>query len=66
MKSHNHRKLTKLITWITALFNSMKICSMMHVGPPKTDGLWWRVLTKYGPLEKGIGNHFSILALRTP
>ena len=35
------------------------------VGPPKTDGSWWSVLTKRGPLEKGIGNHFSILILRT-
>ena len=34
--------------------------------PPKTDGSWWRVLTKCGPLEKGMANHFSILALRTP
>ena len=33
---------------------------------PKTDGSWWRVLTKHGPLEKGIAYHFSILALRTP
>ena len=30
------------------------------------DGSWWRVLTKRGPLEKGIAYHFSILALRTP
>ena len=30
------------------------------------DGSWWRVLTKRGPLEKGMANHFSILALRTP
>ena len=29
------------------------------------DGSWWSVLTKRGPLEKGIGNHFSILILRT-
>ena len=36
------------------------------VGPPKTDGSWWRGLTKCGPLEKGMENHFSILALRTP
>ena len=26
----------------------------------------WRVLTKCDPLEKGMANHFSILALRTP
>ena len=25
-----------------------------------------RVLTKHGPLEEGMANHFSILALRTP
>ena len=30
------------------------------------DGSWWRVLKKRGPLEKGMANHFSILALRTP
>ena len=30
------------------------------------DGSWWRVLTKCGPLEKGMANHFSILALRIP
>ena len=27
-------------------------------------GSWWRVLTKCVPLEKGMANHFSILALR--
>ena len=37
-----------------------------HLGPPEIDGSWWRVLTKCGPLEKGMGNHFGILALRTP
>ena len=26
----------------------------------------WRGLTEYGPLEKGMANHFSILAWRTP
>ena len=36
------------------------------VGPPKTNGLWWRVWTKHGPLQKGMANHLSILALRTP
>ena len=38
----------------------------MRVEPPKMDGSWWRVMTKHGPLEKGLANHFSILALRTP
>ena len=27
------------------------------------DGSWWRGLTEYGLLEKGLSNHFSILAL---
>ena len=36
-----------------------------HVGPPKIYGSWWRVLTKCGPSEKGMANHFRILALRT-
>ena len=27
---------------------------------------WLRDLTECGPLEKGMANHFSILALRTP
>ena len=37
-----------------------------HVGPPKMDGSWWRVLTKRGPLEMGMANHLMILPLRTP
>ena len=36
------------------------------MGPPKTGGSWWRGLTECGQLEKGMANHFSILALRTP
>ena len=60
-ENHNHRKITKVITW-TARWN-YEPCS---VGPPKMDGSWWRVLTKCGPLEKGMANHFSILVLRTP
>ena len=49
----------------TALYNSMKLWAM-RVGPPKMDGSWWRILTKCGPLEKGMANHFTIFALRTP
>ena len=30
------------------------------------DASWWIVLTKHGPLKKGMANHFSILALRPP
>ena len=63
-ENQNHRKVTKLITWTTALAQwNYEPC---HVGPPKMGGSWWRVLTKRGPLEKGMANHFSILALRTP
>ena len=36
------------------------------MGLPKMDRWWWRGLTECGPLEKGMANHFSILALRTP
>ena len=28
------------------------------------DGSWWRALTKCGPLEMRMANHFSILALK--
>ena len=70
-ENHNHRKLANLVTWTTALSNSMKSLIMKplmtpcHVGPPKTDGSWWRCMTECGPLEKGMANNFSILALRT-
>jgi len=36
-----------------------------YVRPLKMDVSWWRVLTKYDPLEKGMAYHFSIFALRT-
>ena len=28
-------------------------------------GSWWRDLTECGPLEKGMANHFSILAMNS-
>ena len=34
-------------------------------GPLKMDGSQWRVMTKQGPLEKGMATHSSILAWRT-
>ena len=43
--------------------NETKPC---FVRTPRMDGSWWRGLTECGPLEKGMANHFSILALRTP
>ena len=66
-KRESYRK-----TSTSALLTMPKPCltqwnyELCCVGPPKTDVSWWRVLTKHGPLEKGITNHFSILALRTP
>ena len=45
---------------------SMKLSHAMEGGAPKMHRSWWRGLTEYGPLEKGIANYFSILALRTP
>ena len=30
------------------------------------DGSSWRVLTKCGPLEKGLANHFSVLGFENP
>ena len=56
-KNHNQRQLTKLITWTTALSNSMKL-GHAHGAIP-WGGPWWRDLTECGPLEKGMANHFS-------
>ena len=64
-ENHNHRKLTSLITWNTACLTQWNY-EPCGAGPPKTGGSWWRVLTKCGPLEKGMANRFSILTLRTP
>ena len=52
----------------TSCSMNFKSCSLvaMPVGQPKMGGSWWRDLTECGPLEKGMANHFSILALRTP
>ena len=61
---HNHRKLSNLIIWTTALCNSMKLRAMPCRATQ--DGSWYRVLTKCGPLENAMATHFSILALRTP
>ena len=36
----------------------------MPAGHPKMGRSWWKGLTECGPLEKGMANHFSILALR--
>ena len=58
------QKTNQQITWITALSNSMRLWAM-PCRATKMDGSWWRLLTKCGPLEKGMVNHFGVLALRT-
>ena len=64
-ENHNHRKLTKLITWITTLSNSMKLwatsCTATQDGwvMVESSGKTWST-------GEGMANHFSILALRTP
>ena len=64
-ENQNHKKLTNLITWTTACSNSVKLWVMLYRA---TQDGWVTVesLTECGPLEKGMANHFSILALRTP
>ena len=64
-ENHNHRKLIKLITWSTTLPNSMKLWAM----PCRATLDRWVIvesLIKHGSLEKGMANHLSIHALRTP
>ena len=64
-ENHNNRKLTKLTIWITALSNSLKLWGMLcratqdgQVLVESSERTW--------SLVKGMANHFSILALRTP
>ena len=63
-RNHNHRKLTNLITWTTALSISMKLWPMpcrstqdRQVMVERSDRMW--------STAEGMANHFSILALRT-
>ena len=64
-ENHSHKKLTNLITWTTALSNSMKLWAI-PCGATQDRQVMVRVLTKHAPLEKGMANPFSILASRTP
>ena len=64
LKPYSQKTSQSNHTRTTALSNSMKLA--MPMGQPKMGGSWWRGLTECGPLEKGMANHFSILALRTP
>ena len=58
---YKHIIIQHIFFLFLSIVNGTKPCP---VGPPKTDGSW--SLTECGPLEKGMANHFSILALRTP
>ena len=67
-----------LISWLQSPFavilepkdiNSDTVSpSISHevMGPDAMILVWWRGLTKCGPVEKGMANHFHILALKTP
>ena len=48
-----------------SLCNLIKLWAMLYKST-ETGRSWWSDLTIHGPLEKGMANHFSILALRTP
>ena len=65
MKTTIRKKLNNLITWTTALSNSMKVWPMPCRA---TQDRWVTVESsdKTCPLEKGMANLFSLLALRTP
>ena len=64
-ENHNHRKLAKVITWAMAMCNSMKLWTM-PCRVTQDVRVFVESSGKCGPLEKGMANHFSILALRTP
>ena len=63
-ENHNHRKLTKLITWITTLCSLKKLWAMLYRAH-KMDKLCWSSPTKHAPLEKAMANCLKVLALRT-
>ena len=64
LKPYSQKTSQSNHTRTTALSNSMKLSDVQ--GQPKIGRSWWRGLTECGPLEKGMANHLSILALRTP
>ena len=61
--NRNYRKLTKLITWIRALSNSMKLWAML-CRATQDGGVMVESSDKMRSLEKGMTNYFSILPLR--
>ena len=63
LKPYSQKNSQSNHTRTIALSNSMK---PNHASGAAQGELWWRGLTECGPLEKGMANHFSILALKTP
>ena len=63
LKPYSQKTSQSNHTRTTALSNSMKLSRAHRATQDK--GVWWRGLTECGLLEKGMANHFSILALRT-
>ena len=63
LKPYSQKTSQSNHTRTTALSNSMKLS---HACRATQNESWWRGLTECGLLEKGMANHFSILALRTP
>ena len=53
IENHSHRKLTNLITWITVLFNSMKLWSMLCGA---TQDRWVMVESFDKMWSTGVGN----------
>ena len=64
LKPYSQKTSQSNHTGTTILSNSMKLS---HARGATQDGqVMVRDMTECGPLEKGMANHFSILALRTP
>ena len=65
-RGHQSADTLKPYSQKTSQSNNTRTTALSNSVPPKTGGSWWRGLTECGPLEKGMTNYFSILALRTP
>ena len=63
-KTNEAPELIEKVVYLNRVSKTVK--GAMPVGQPKKGRSWWRDLTECGPLEKGMANHFSVLALRTP
>ena len=62
--NHNHRQLADLVTWTTTLSNSVKLS---HARGATQDGREMvETSDRMRSTGEGNGNHFTVLALRTP